>query len=622
MTKFNRRVVLKTMGSVGMSLTLPLSVTQAKNLRQPNKEVRLGVIADLHGGLAVDADERLQAFLNHMGRVSCDGLVQLGDFAFPNAEHQLFADKFNSAHSNTIHVIGNHEFDFGLTREDCYQAWDITSSYYSQDIGEIRVLVLDGNESGSPNHQGGYPSFIGSVQKAWLQSQLEQSSKPTLILSHQPLAGTSSIDNATEIQNLLSRFSDKILLCLNGHSHVDNYQQVKNVGYLHINSASYYWVGGKTRMAYYRSPLFTVLTIDPATSTIQIEAKTTDWKSKSPKALGYFKEPNRPPENIVTPQIRPHHISKNDLRVMTWNIWGRLNEDPKYSLAGKTARQRTYDIIRESNADIIAMIETYGSAAELAAELGFHHHTSDTDANLCIFSRYPLSNISLLNGLNPFSFLAATVTLPGGQNIRVYDIWLTSGGRHIVGIKDPNLSDDEFSRGDDLRYDHLKQLLDHPTFQSDLANADKTPLILAGDFNCVSHLDHNPKTKQLGINHQRNLDIKVSKAMQQLGFTDTYRATHPEITPQTLGHTWTTVGPDYKYKEGEGFVPAGDSPEPKFRDPYARIDYIYCKGSALKPVRSSVLTHHPTESKAMFPAFPSDHAAVITNFAIGKKTQP
>ena len=616
MNEINRRVALKTIAGVGATLTIPFPDGTAGISSTLKKPIRLGVMADLHGGLAVDADKRLQAFLDRMKTISCDGLVQLGDFAFPNAEHQHFPDQFNAAHPNTLHVIGNHEFDFGLTREDCYRSWKLEASYYHRDIGDIRVLVLDANEKGSPNHKGGYPSYIGPTQKAWLQTQLEQSSKPVLILSHQPLAGTSSIDNALEIQNLLSRFPEKILLCLNGHSHIDAYLQEKGVGFLHINSASYYWVGGKTRMAYYRTPLYTVLTIDPLTSTIHVEEKNGDWKNESPHEIGYFEKTNTPPEHVVTPQIRPHHISKNELRVMTWNIWGRLNLDPKYSLDGKTARQRTYEIIRESNADIIAMIETYGSASELAAELGFHHHTSAADANLCIFSRYPLSDIELLEGLNPFSFLAATVTLPGGQNVRVYDIWLTSGGRHIVGIKDPKISDDEFARGDDRRYDHLKQLLDHPTFKKDLANAGSVPLIMAGDFNCVSHLDHNSKTKQLGINHQRSLDIKVSQVMEKLGFVDSYRATNPQITTETLGHTWTTVGPHYKYKEGEGFVPAKDNPEPEYRDPFARIDYIDAKGPSITPLESNVLTHHSSDPDEMFPAFPSDHGAVVTRFAI------
>ena len=551
-----------------------------------------------------------------MAEEECDALVQLGDFAYPNAEHQRFADKFNAAHSRTLHVIGNHEFDYKLTREDCYRAWGIEKSYYGYDLGEIRVLVLDGNDRGSPTHGGGYPSYVGEPQQQWLEQELQQATRPILILSHQPLAGTSCIDNAREIQELLARYRAKILLCLNGHSHVDSLRVEQGVAYLHINSASYYWVGGETRMAYYEDPLFSVVTIDPTSATIHVSGKTSQWKAESPKQLGYFQRETAPPEAIVTPQIRSHHVSPTELTVMTWNIWGRLNQDPRYTIDGRTSRERTIEMIRHSGADVIAMIEAYGSAAEIAAELGFHYHTTAKDANLCLFSRYPLSNTALLEGLNPFSFIAATVELPRGQRVRVHDVWLTSGGRHIVEIKDSKVSDEEFARGDDNRFEHLQELLEHPIFQQDVKAADSIPLIAAGDFNCVSHLDYTRATQEAGLNYSRILPIKVSKAMQDLGFIDTYRAAHPNITSDTLGHTWTTVGKDYVFETGQGFVATQNHPRPEYQEPYTRIDYVYAKGQKLRVVDSQVIVHHHEYPQRRFPYFPSDHGAVLTKFRI------
>lgn len=612
MADLTRRDAIKTIGATGAALVIPSPALAYGSA--PKDATRLGVIADLHGGLAVDADARLDAFLQAM-KNNCDALVQLGDFAFPNAKHQAFPDKFNAAHRNTLHVLGNHEFDFGLKRADCFKAWGIDASYYRRDIDGLRILVLDGNEKGSPTHKGGYPSYIGPQQMRWLERELQESDKPTLILSHQPLAGTSAINNAAAVQKLLGRHKEKIVMCLNGHSHVDALLQVDGVAYLHINSASYYWVGGKKRMAYYRDPLFTTVTIDPRTATVRVAAKSTVWKDESPKQIGYFDRRDTPPEAIVTPQIRSHHVSKSELKVMTWNIWGRLNQDPRYTLENKTARQRVVDIIRASNADVVAMIETYGSAADIAKELNFHYHTPSAAANLCIFSRYPLSDFEQLKDLNPFSFIAATVTLPGGRKVRIYDIWLTSGGRHIVQIKNEELSDEAFTRGDDNRFDHLQQLLRHERFRKDLAATNSVPLIVAGDFNCVSHLDHTKATKGTGINHSRVLPIKVSQAMAQAGFVDTYRDAHAKITAQNLGHTWTTVGKDHMYESGKGFVPTDNHPRPEYQDPYARIDYIYSKG-ALRVVGSNVITRHPGSPDKKFPTFPSDHAAVVTKFQL------
>ncbi len=304
---------------------------------------------------------------------------------------------------------------------------------------------------------------------------------------------------------------------------------------------------------------------------------------------------------------------------MTWNIWGRLNQDPRYTINNKTARERMIEIIKASEADIIAMIETYGSAAEIAESLGFFHYTPSADANLCIFSRYPLSDIEPLKGLSSFSFIAATATLPSGQKIRIYDIWLTSGGRHIVEIKDKEISDQDFCAGDDIRFDMLQKFLDHEDIQRHLANSNEVPVIVAGDFNCVSHLDYTAATRDSKLNQSRILPIKASKAMHKFGFTDTFRDGNPDILNTTLGYTWTTVGPDYTYISDKGFVPVQENPEPEYRDPYTRIDFIYSTGSRLKTNNSKVISHHSSQSNRSFPEFPSDHAAVLTEFDLDNR---
>ncbi|NKB70825.1 MAG: hypothetical protein GKR89_27455 [Candidatus Latescibacteria bacterium] len=304
------------------------------------------------------------------------------------------------------------------------------------------------------------------------------------------------------------------------------------------------------------------------------------------------------------------------LKVLTWNIWGRLNQDPRYALEGRSARQRTLDIIRASNADIIAMIETYGSAADLAQSLGYHCYTPDPEANLALFSRYPLSDVGGLSGLSTFSFIAATAQLPNGQSLRLYDIWLTSGGRHIVEIKNTDLSDAEFAAGDDIRHAQLEQFLAHPDLQHHLGQANQTPVLVAGDFNSVSHLDYTQKTKEAQLNYGRILDIKASQALADAGFIDSYRAVHPHITQNTLGHTWTTVGQGFAYHPDKAFYPVADNPEPHYRDPYTRIDFIYYAGQGLKPLDAQTIYHHPTNPSRSFPEFPSDHAAVLTTFAL------
>ncbi len=309
------------------------------------------------------------------------------------------------------------------------------------------------------------------------------------------------------------------------------------------------------------------------------------------------------------------------LKVMTWNIWGKLNLEQRYTMEGKTARQRVIEIIQDSEADIVTMTETYGSAKAISEALNYHYYTPSPDANLTIFSRYPLENFGNIDGLSPFSFIVATAILPGNQKVRVYNIWLTSGGRHIVAVKDKNLSDVEFNEEDENRYKHIQQLLQQEDFKKDLANKDQTPLIVAGDFNCVSHLDFTKKTKTRGLNFNRLVANKTSMAMANAGFTDTYRSTNSQISKETLGYTWTTVGLEYTYESDLGFVPIKTEthPEPERRNPFARIDFIYSAGNKINPIKSKTVIHHRSNLNRSFPEFPSDHGAVLTTFQLNLK---
>ena len=317
-------------------------------------------------------------------------------------------------------------------------------------------------------------------------------------------------------------------------------------------------------------------------------------------------------------EMPPSKSNGFELKVMTWNIWGRLNLDPRYTIDGKTARARVIEILQESEADVITMTETYGSATDIAAALDFGYYTPTPDANLTIFSRYPIIASGNIRDLSPFSFITATIELPDEKKIQVYNIWLTSEGRHIVDIKNDTISDATFDSGDEVRNDHLLELLNHEQFIADLENREEVALIVAGDFNCVSHLDYTPATPKKHLNYSRVLENKTSKAMMDAGFIDSYRSIHPNISEETLGYTWTTVGQGYMYQSDQGFVPVDKNPEPQYRDPFARIDFIYSAGSDIIPTHSKTIIHHSSNLSRSFPEFPSDHGAVISTFRVAE----
>lgn len=305
-----------------------------------------------------------------------------------------------------------------------------------------------------------------------------------------------------------------------------------------------------------------------------------------------------------------------NLSVMTWNIWGKLNQDPRYTIDGLTARQRMIEILQTSKADIIAMIETYGSAQDIADDLGFYYYTPGGGANLSIFSRYKLTHVGTPQGLSSFSFIGATANLSQTTKIRIYCIWLTSGGRHIVEIKNKELSDEDFVSGDNVRSQMIHKFLNHQEVKADMERFETTPIIVAGDFNCVSRLDYSDSAESL--NYGRILEATPTHdIMIQKGFVDAFRKVHPKITKKTLGHTWTTVGEDFIYKSGKGFVALNGekNPSPEYRNPYARIDFIYAKGNLL-PQKASVIKNFRNHHNRNFPEFPSDHAAVLVSFEV------
>lgn len=297
----NRREFLRTFGVLAGTLMItPMSKALVNSL---NKPFKIGLIADLHQDLMHDGENRLDVFLEEMAVTSPDAIIQLGDFAYPNEKNKSLIDRFNNASNNSLHVIGNHDTDNGHTRQQCYDVWGMANRYYSHDIGGLRIIALDCNDAGSPSHKGGYPLYIGKEQYDWLENQLNESDGPVLLASHQPLAGPYAIDNHEEVQALLSKYSDRVVMSVNGHTHIDDLVKVGDIPYFHVNSTSYQWVGGDFKhksypneiheqfpwIEYtcpYKNSLFTTLTFDPLTGTIRIEGRKSEWVGPSPAELG------------------------------------------------------------------------------------------------------------------------------------------------------------------------------------------------------------------------------------------------------------------------------------------------------------------------------------------------
>ena len=315
----SRRTFLNTATAASLTLALPrLSRAAVRTLAKP---VQIGVIADLHHDVMHDGADRLGAFLKDMSATKPDAILQLGDFAYPSDGNSDIITMFNEAHARSLHVIGNHDTDAGFTKNNCIEKWGMPGRYYARDIEGIQLLVLDGNDAGSPTHKGGYASYVGEEQVEWLKEQLGTRDGPIIVASHQPLAGAYAVDNAEELQTVLGDAASKVILVLNGHSHIDEVVRVKNVTYMHVNSASYKWVGGDHLhesysqeihgehpwMSYtcpYRDSLYATISVDPASHTIRVKGTSSSWVGKSPAELGIDMHPNLTNGEQIAPRIR------------------------------------------------------------------------------------------------------------------------------------------------------------------------------------------------------------------------------------------------------------------------------------------------------------------------------
>ncbi|SHL68132.1 3',5'-cyclic AMP phosphodiesterase CpdA [Chitinophaga jiangningensis] len=325
-----RRAFIRNAAAALMTMAIPDAVLAAYGPKL--KTLSLGLITDLHHDIMHDAQDRLNVFLDAMKAARPNALLQLGDFAYPSEKNKPLINKFNQAHPIPLHVIGNHDNDNGFSHQQCVEVWKMPATYYSKVINGYKLIVLNGNEKGSPTHKGGYPAYVGPDQTNWLKKELAASRQPVIVICHQPLVGYGSLDNAAEIQQILTSAKHKVVMTINGHTHVDRLDYVGDIPYLTINSASYFWVGGHFKhdsftpeihkahpyICYtcpYDQSLFTLLKIDPVKKVITLSGNQAKWVGKSPEELGFNEQKPFEAGKDIVPFIRDRSIPMGNIKL-------------------------------------------------------------------------------------------------------------------------------------------------------------------------------------------------------------------------------------------------------------------------------------------------------------------
>ena len=270
---------------------------------------------------------------------------------------------------------------------------------------------------------------------------------------------------------------------------------------------------------------------------------------------------------------QPATDNAQSFSVMAWNIWHGGKEDGK-----EIGPQRVVDVIRDSKADLVAMQETYGSGELIAKELEFSFHPRGT--NVSIHSRFPV--VEDISVFEEFKCVGALVELPDKRQVAFYSIWLPYN-KEIWEEGTRKLESKDMLAACQASCDDLIKIDKAITARLSDKKYQNVPVVIAGDFNSMSHLDYISSAEdQFGI----SIDWPTSQVLSDHGFRDSYRELHPEVNRQN-DRTWT---PRFKNQEQD------------------RIDYIYYKGSGVLPIESNVIDTHAEK-------FPSDHAALVTRFA-------
>ncbi len=287
------------------------------------------------------------------------------------------------------------------------------------------------------------------------------------------------------------------------------------------------------------------------------------------------------------------------LKVLTFNIW--------YG-GDQVSFASVIKAIKLADADIVGLQEPDGKTLQIAALAGYPY----ADQRRHILSKYPIFDSALgettrsenppysIAGLDPDA-VHAWIEVSPGKVIAFANTHLTSDPYGPELVRDGKSAAEAVQNETDVRMPEAQALIDG------LAPlvAKGVPVILTGDFNSPSWRDWTTDVAAKRPTPAFAVEWPVSKAFEAAGFTDSFRAVHPDALA-VPGYTWT-AGRPYPY------IPAGEV--------FDRIDFAW--EANMNPVDAVVMGEagNPANALSVTP-WPSDHRAVLTTFEVDPITTP
>ncbi len=223
--------------------------------------MRFALITDVHFGpracfegklrkLSHCAPELTREFVARMNDVEKpDVVVNLGDVVedeSPAADEQayrIFTELLEPLTCPVLHVAGNHE-SVNLDDAQLARLWGHRGPlHYSRVVNGIRLVVL------RTNHVRSTVVHLPEEQLGWLETELEQSTEPCIVLVHHPL-GEMDLDGnrwfykwpeicfvkEREAARRVIAKSQKVMAVFNGHVHWNHFSLIDKIPYFTIQS--------------------------------------------------------------------------------------------------------------------------------------------------------------------------------------------------------------------------------------------------------------------------------------------------------------------------------------------------------------------------------------------------
>ena len=153
---------------------------------------------------------------------------------------------YDNMNADRYYVFGNHDLE-DLTKAEYYAETGMTAGYYSFDVGDLHVIVLDGcfatDDDEDPYTPGGSQwgenaMYVPPDERAWLTADLAATSKETIVFMHFRLDAGGTfylLTNYAAVRAILEA-SGKVRHVFAGHSHICSHLLMSGIGY-HVMEA-------------------------------------------------------------------------------------------------------------------------------------------------------------------------------------------------------------------------------------------------------------------------------------------------------------------------------------------------------------------------------------------------